>query len=284
MVDFIFIGPSKTASTWIYEAIRPHPELFVPVTKDIYFFDKYHARGEAWYEGFFRDAPAGSLCGELSHDYFFNPAAIERIHAFDPGIKLICCLRNPFERAYSSYRHMVRVGMFAGSFEDALAEFPFIVDEGKYHTNLSHVFSLFRREAVLILDFDELEADPAGFARRIFNFLGVDETFVPAVLHEKVNPARDARSVTLARMAKRAALLLRHLGCSSLLGRLKHSRLVNWLVYRPVAQASGKPKKSVVYPEHLVDLYRAELDGLSQLMQADYSKWRSPANLAGRSE
>ncbi|HZW25957.1 MAG TPA: sulfotransferase domain-containing protein [Gallionella sp.] len=282
MVDFIFIGPSKTASTWIYEAIRPHPELFVPVTKDIYFFDKYYGRGEAWYEGFFRDAPAGSLCGELSHDYFFNPVAIDRIHAFDPAIKLICCLRNPFERAYSSYLHMVRVGMFAGSFEDALEEFPFIVDEGKYHTNLRHIFSLFGREAVLILDFDELEADPARFARRIFNFLGVDETFVPAVLHQKVNPARDARSVTLARMAKRAALLLRHLGCSNLLGRLKHSRLVDRLIYRPAAHASGKPKTPVMYPEHLVNLYRAELDGLSQMMQADYSKWCIHA--AGRSE
>ena len=45
MVDFIFLGPSKTASTWIYEAIRSHPDLFVPVTKDIYFFDKYFDKG-----------------------------------------------------------------------------------------------------------------------------------------------------------------------------------------------------------------------------------------------
>ncbi|MCK9199935.1 MAG: sulfotransferase domain-containing protein [Gallionella sp.] len=272
MVDFIFIGPSKTASTWIYEAIRPHPDLFVPAAKDIYFFDKYHDRGSAWYAGFFRDAPVGSLCGELSHDYFFNPVAIERIHAFDSAVKLICCLRNPFERAYSSYLHMVRVGMFTGSFEDALEKFPFIVDEGKYHTNLSHIFSLFGREAVLILDFDELEADPGRFARRIFNFLGVDEAFVPAVLHQKVNPARDARSKTLARMAKRAALLLRHLGCSNLLGRLKHSRFINWLVYRQAVPQGSKG--GVSYPEQLVRLYHAELEGLSALLHVDFSKWR----------
>jgi hypothetical protein len=272
MVDFIFIGPSKTASTWIYEAIRPHPGLFVPAAKDIYFFDKYYAKGEAWYEGFFGDAPSGSLCGELSHDYFFNPAAIERIHAFDSAVKLICCLRNPFERAYSSYLHQVRLGMFAGSFEDALEKISFIVDEGKYHTNLSHIFSLFGREAVLILDFDELEADPARFARRIFNFLGVDETFVPAVLHEKVNPARDARSVTLARMAKRSALLLRHLGGANLLGRLKHSRFINWLMYRQAAPQGSKG--GVRYPEQLVRLYHEELEGLSALLHADYSKWR----------
>jgi len=278
MVDFIFLGPSKTASTWIYEAIRPHPGLFVPVGKDIYFFDKYYDKGADWYAGFFRDAQPGMLCGELSHDYFFNPLAIQRIHACNPAVKLICCLRNPFDRAYSSYLHLVRVGMFAGSFGDALEKFPFIVDEGKYYTNLRQVFSLFDRDSILILDFDELEASPARFARRIFNFLGVDEEFVPEVLHQKVNPARDARSVILARMAKRTALLLRHLGCSNFLGRLKHNRFVNWLVYRPVADAARKPQASVMYPVHLVSLYRAELDGLSQLMQADYSKWRSPTN------
>lgn len=274
MVDFIFLGPSKTASTWIYEALRGHPGVFVPVSKDIYFFDKFYDRGGDWYARFFRDAPAGSLCGELSHDYFSSPEAIRRLHAYNPGVKLICCLRNPFERAHSSYLHLVRVGLFSGGFADALQEFPFIVDEGRYCTNLRHILSLFDRGALLILDFDELAADPARFARRIYGFLGVDDGYVPEVLHEKVNPARIARSIALAGIAKRMALLLRHWGCSNLLGRLKHSRIVNWLVYRQDAHASGS---TVSYPEHLVRLYHAELDGLSGLLHADYSKWRSPS-------
>jgi hypothetical protein len=279
MVDFIFLGPSKTASTWIFEAIRPHPELFVPVSKDIYFFDKYYERGEAWYAGFFRDAPTGSLCGELSHDYFSSPEAIRRLHAYNPALRLICCLRNPFERAYSSYLHLVRVGMCTGSFADALQRFPFLVDEGKYCTNLQHILSLFDRDAVLILDFDELEADPQRFARSIFRFLGVDEDFVPAVLHEKVNPARVARSVKLAGIAKRMALLLRHWGYANFLGRLKRSRIVNWLVYRKAAHSQKKPGEEIGYPEHLVRLYHAELEGLSRLLHADYSKWRRPSGL-----
>ncbi|MFZ2162448.1 MAG: sulfotransferase [Sideroxyarcus sp.] len=277
MVDFIFLGPSKTASTWIYEALRPHPQLFVPVTKDIYFFDKYFGKGTAWYEAYFRDAPPGSLCGELSHDYFSSAEAIRRLHEYNPQAKLICCLRNPFERAWSSYLHLLRVGMFAGSFAEALDKFPFIVDEGRYATNLRHIFSLFDRDALLILDFDELEANPERFARRIFNFLGVDEEFVPGVLHEKVNIAREARSVAVARMAKRAALLLRNLGFSNFLGRLKHSHFVNWLVYRANAGAPAKAKAAASYPEPLVSLYRGELAQLSALLGADYSKWSNPA-------
>jgi len=277
MVDFIFLGPSKTASTWIFEALRPHPGLYVPVSKDIYFFDKYYERGAAWYAGFFKDAPPGSLRGELSHDYFSSPEAIRRLHAYNPKVRLICCLRNPFERAYSSYLHLVRVGMYAGSFADALQKFPFLVDEGKYCTNLQHILSLFDRDAVLILDFDELEADPQRFARSIFRFLGVDEDFVPAVLHQKVNPARVARSVKLAGIAKQTALLLRQWGCSNFLGRLKRSRLINWLVYQSAAYTPNRSREAVSYPEHLVRLYHTELEGLSQLLHADYSKWRSPS-------
>lgn len=277
MVDFIFLGPSKTASTWIYEVTRSHPGLFVPVTKDIYFFDKYYDKGMDWYEGFFKDAREGSLCGELSHDYFLSPIAIRRIHAYNPEARLICCLRNPFDRAYSSYLHLLRVGLFSGGFEDALKKFPFIVDEGKYCTNLQHILSLFDRESLLILDFDELETSPHLFARRIFNFLGVDEEFVPEVLHQKINPAREARSVATARIAKHAALLIRHLGYSNFLGRVKHSRFVNWLIYRSNANSPKKQGGPVVCPEYLVRLYRAELDGLSRLLHSDYSKWNSPS-------
>ena len=274
MVDFIFLGPSKTASTWIFEVLRGHPDVFVPVSKDVYFFDKFYDRGTAWYASFFKDAPPGSLRGELSHDYFSNPEAIRRLHAYNPEIKLICCLRNPFERAYSSYLHLGRVGMFAGSFEEALQRFPFLADEGRYCTHLQHILTLFGRDAVLILDFDELEADPQRFARSIFRFLGVDQDFVPAVLHEKVNPARAARNVKLANLAKRTALLLRRWGCSNFLGRLKHSRFINWLVYRPAANIPQRSKEAVSHPDQLVRVYHAELEGLSALLHADYSKWR----------
>ncbi|HLP97415.1 MAG TPA: sulfotransferase domain-containing protein [Sideroxyarcus sp.] len=278
MVDFIFLGPSKTASTWIFEALRGHPDLFVPVSKDVYFFDEFYHRGADWYAGFFKDAPPGSLCGELSHDYFSSPEAIRRLHAFNPQVKLICCLRNPFERAYSSYLHLCRVGLFAGSFEAALQRFPFLVDEGKYCTHLQHILSLFERDMVLILDFDELQADPQRFARGIFRFLGVDEEFVPAVLHEKVNPARIARSVSLAKLAKLAALQLRQWGCANLIGRLKHSRFINWLIYRPVTDDPQKPEgDACYYPAQLVQIYHAELEGLSALLESDYSKWRIPS-------
>jgi hypothetical protein len=65
------------------------------------------------------------------------------------------------------------------------------------------------------------------------------------------------------------------LGYPNFLGRLKHSRLVNWIVYRPDADAPKKPAEPTFLPEYLVRLYHTELDELSRLLNDDFSKWRA---------
>ena len=44
-LDFIFVGPSKTASTWIFQILNEHHEVSVPPAKDIYYFDKFYLKG-----------------------------------------------------------------------------------------------------------------------------------------------------------------------------------------------------------------------------------------------
>ena len=78
--NFLFIGPDKTGSSWLYQILRGHPECHVPELKDIYFFDRFYARGLDWYLSLFDSAaPGARAVGELSHDYLFSPAAAERI-------------------------------------------------------------------------------------------------------------------------------------------------------------------------------------------------------------
>src|SRR5262245_51708602 len=92
--DFLFIGPDKCGSSWLFEVLRQHPLCFVPPAKDLYFFDRYYARGWAWYERHFAAAPTGCRArGELSHDYLFSPLAAERIAASLPEVRLLTILR-----------------------------------------------------------------------------------------------------------------------------------------------------------------------------------------------
>tara|TARA_Y100000589_G_scaffold148014_1_gene141520 strand:- start:7757 stop:7969 length:213 start_codon:yes stop_codon:yes gene_type:complete len=36
LIDFFFVGPSKTASTWLYQALSEHPEFSLPKAKKIF--------------------------------------------------------------------------------------------------------------------------------------------------------------------------------------------------------------------------------------------------------
>ncbi len=270
-VNFIFVGPSKTASTWVFDILRSHPEVFVPAAKDIYFFDRYYEKGLAWYESFFPVTNKVLIRGELSHDYFSNTKAIQRIYAYNPNMKLICCLRNPFDRAYSSFQHRQRLGLAKASFAEDILHAQEVENEGLYNTHLSNIFSLFRRDDVLILDFDDLTVSPKLFAQQIYQFLQVDSNFEPSSLNTKVNQARDSRSVLLSRLIKLVAVLVRNLGFANLVGRIKHSKFVNRLIYK---QAEKKQHGVVVaYPSNLINRYNDELRNLSHLLGRSYAKW-----------
>jgi Sulfotransferase domain len=273
-VDFIFVGPSKTASTWVFDILRSHPEVFVPAAKDIYFFDRFYEKGLAWYESFFPETNKALVQGELSHDYFSNAAAIHRIYAYNPKIKLICCLRNPFDRAYSSFQHRQRLGLAKGSFAEDILHAPEIEAEGLYNTHLSKILSTFKSDAVLILDFDDLTVSPKLFAEQIYKFLRVDSSFEPHSLNTKVNQARDSRSVLLSRLIKVAAVLVRNLGFANVVGRVKHSRWVNNLIYKQV-KAERVKNDAIVYPPELVETYNNELRQLSILLERSYIKWEN---------
>lgn len=52
--NFLYIGGYKSGSSWIYEALREHPQVFVPPAKDIQFFDVYYDKGIKWYLSFLR--------------------------------------------------------------------------------------------------------------------------------------------------------------------------------------------------------------------------------------
>jgi hypothetical protein len=62
------------------------------------------------------------LTGEGSPYYLFHPHAPARIAHVAPKARLIVMLRNPVERAYSHYRHMVRKKVESLSFEEAIAK------------------------------------------------------------------------------------------------------------------------------------------------------------------
>lgn len=272
--SFIFIGPSKSGSTWIFELLKSHPEIFVPIAKDIYFFDKFFDKGVEWYERHFKACKDYQLAGELSHDYFSSSIAIDRISRIYPGIKLICCLRNPFERAISSYKYFKRNGLTNAEFRVALQQFAAIVEEGKYYTHLQHILSKFRRDQLLILYFEDLSHHPEAFAKDIFDFLGVASSFHSPVIGKKLNASASPRFRPLARAAKASAVLVRKAGFPNLVGYFKRNQLVLNVLFTENKNASFEELERYEFPREIVTLYNQELEKLEQLLNRDFSDWK----------
>ncbi len=272
--NFLFIGPDKSGSTWLYEILRHHPQCYVPELKDIYFFDRYYDRGFDWYMSLFDGAPEGARAiGELSHDYLFSAVAAQRIRKHLPEVKLLTCLRDPVDRIFSHYLFMIRSGRTTATFEQALTEYPELENNSLYRQHLTPYFELFPTSQIKILFFSKLEESTRDFAREVFDCLGVP--FVDDLPYEKrVLPASRPRIDKLARVAKLGANLARTAGMTALVGRVKGSRLVNRLLYRPYRQ-EDRPTINPATEAGLRDRLREDVRELQDLLSTDLSHWLS---------
>lgn len=268
---FIYIGPDKAGSTWLYEILRAHPRCFVPACKDIYFFDRYYHRGLDWYLSFFQGAGPGTIAtGELSHDYLFSDLAARRIARDLPDVTLLTTLRDPAERTFAHYLHMIRSGRTRASFEEALERFPQLLDNSRYHRHLSRYFEAFERDQIRVLFFEDLQRDPTAFAKQVFDSLRLP-FLEGADYGRRVQPTSRPRSTVLARAAKLGALAAREIRLTSMVGVVKRSRVAGWL-YKPY-DARSRPRLEPEMRRRLVELTRDDAERLQDTLGVDLGSW-----------
>lgn len=269
--DFLYIGTSKAGSTWLFNVLARHPDVFLASNKGLYYFDAHFDRGAAWYLDHFRGSD-GLVRGEVSHSYLSSPEAPARIAALAPEVRLLVCLREPVDRAFSDYLDLRKNQQFDGPFGAALDRYPRLLDRGHYATHLRRYLDLFPREQLLVQLFDDLKADPQAYADRVFEFLGVPRLVLPPSDLRSRMPAGVPRSTVAAAAAKSASRLVKRVGLRHLRSRVKRSALVRQALYRPYAD-----DRPVLDADTAAQLRRllapevAELDRLFDLSVA--SRW-----------
>jgi len=271
--NFLFIGSAKCGSTWLYRALRAHPQIFVPPAKDIYYFDRYYNKGSKWYASFFKPAPANAMAvGELSHDYLYSTKAAGRIAKDLAGVKLLAAVRNPIERAYSAYLFQKRNGTAGRDFDETVERSPNIVQRGRYADALEVYFDLFGRDRVKVMLFDDLKADAQALTRDVYTFLGVDASFEYVDAKKKVMGASTARIGIVGAGTKRLAKAARAMGMANLIGRIKDSPGISRLLYQKLA-ADQTPPLTESQRQRLQAFYREDIERVGRLLGRDLSHW-----------
>ena len=233
MPTFAYVGTSKAGSTWLFNALAGHPDVYLASNKGLYYFDQHFDEGPQWYLDHFRGAGDKVAVGEISHSYLSSPEAAARIAEFNPDMRLLVCLREPVDRAFSDYLDLVKNGQYDGPFSSALEKFPRLLDRGRYATHLQRYLDLFPRPQLHVTLFDDLRADAQAYADEVFRFLGARRLELPPADLKSRMPAGTARSTALATAAKSASKLAKRTGLRRLRSRVKRSVLVRQALYRP---------------------------------------------------
>jgi hypothetical protein len=303
--NFLVIGAAKAGTSSLFSYLGQHPDVFISGTKEPNYFAvagthvNFTGPGDRiinetsvtdlrLYEGLFRSARGEAAIGEASTLYLYLPTAPPRIRQMQPGMRLIAILREPAERAYSSYLHMARDGREpVASFEDALKEEDARVEAnweplwhytrlGFYYGQLKRYYDLFPPEQIRVCLYDDFERNPGDVVRSLFSFLGVDPSFEPdmSVRHKVAGTPRSAALHALLSQPNPAKSVAKRLLPNALRGRL----------YAALMRSNIVPHKEELCPETrdaLRRLYAADVERLACLIRRDLSEWL-PAGRDGR--
>ena len=269
LINFIAIGPGKSGTSWIFELFDEHPEICVSSAKETLFFEEYYYKGTQWYHRFFNHHSREKAIGEVSNTYVFSALAAQRIHDYNPDMKLISTLRNPVDRTFSHYLFLLRNGE-QGSFEKVIKQHPDLVERGLYFKHLSAYLKHFSKEQLLCLLFDDLKKDARTYSRKLFNFLELDDLGESEVFDKKVLPASQARNRILAKAAKSSAELVRKMGFPDIITKVKNSSISNML-YKPYSK-DDLPTMSEESRGYLKQYFTEDITKLSDLLDQDLVK------------
>ncbi len=128
----------------------------------------------------------------------------QRIHAGAPEARFIVVVRDPIERAISHWRMARRRGRAPASFDEAILrprddetdELNGMVRIGLYGKALAAYRERFAPERFLIITNEELGARGRRTLARVFSHLGVDPTFVPPSIDQRVHESGTAARMT----------------------------------------------------------------------------------------
>lgn len=181
--DFIIIGSMKCATTVLWHNLNKHPDIFMAknpedpkkASTELRFWNNgqphftWERKGLDWYKSLFDE---NKCCGEKCANYIEQAVTMKRMSEYIPDVKLIICVRNPVDRAYSEYNMQKKKGLPPFSID--LAQKRGYLYRGLYYQQLqNNVLPFFERKNIYVVVQEELKADTNLEINKIYDFLGV---------------------------------------------------------------------------------------------------------------
>lgn len=214
--DFVIVGAPKCGTTAMAKYLGEHPEIFMPVSKELHYFgsdlDFLRRRPTTTeYLAAFAGAGDAKRAGEASVGYLYSQRAPDEILEFSPGAYVLIMLRDPIEMIQSQHAQELFMGQEdIEDLESALAAesdraqgrripptctAPYSLRYtwmARYADHVERYLGKFGRDRIHVTLFDDFRLDTATAYADVVGFLGCDPTFAP--LFPVVNERKSARS------------------------------------------------------------------------------------------
>lgn len=201
---FAIVGAGRSGTTGLVEGLRRHPQVFVTNPKEPHYFAFHGARPDfrgpgddrfvndvavtapSDYRALYRSAVDHQARGEGSvSTLYYHERALPELRRINPDMRLVVLLRDPVERAFSSFQYLRASGREPlEDFLQAVAAEPSRLAENWHHlwhytgmsmyaAALEAVLSSIPAEQVGVWFYDDLQTDYAGTLGSVLRFLDV---------------------------------------------------------------------------------------------------------------
>jgi len=187
--NLIIAGAQKSGTSWLHAMLRQHDDVFMPALKELNYFNQLEQKSPDDYLAHFTEATDQKYVGEATPHYFWKPipdwpyceppgrydVATEMHRFLDSDAQLIFSLRDPVSRAISGWHHNICMGRNPDHIGmlDCPASMG-IVDLGFYKRHWTHFESLFGRERMHVVLYDDLQSHPRDYLSWVLHLLGLE--------------------------------------------------------------------------------------------------------------
>lgn len=285
--NFLIIGAAKSGTTALHNYLAAHPDIYMTSRKEPHFFsyDPHYQNGITdpslktrvrfttsltEYLSLFERVTTERAIGEVSPSYLPSPIAAHRVRETIPDARLIAVLRDPAERAFSQLMMLSSRGYIDLSMRQVIDRYQAgearrIIDVGFYAPQIERWCTIFPKEQLRILFFDDFTRDPTAIVRDICAFVGVSTDYKPDTsMRYNISGTPKSQAFNRAINAGRRA-------AAPILPKLPKP------VYRTLVKVGNiNFERARLAPEDraaLIELYRDDILALQELVGRDLGKW-----------
>ncbi|MDJ0597776.1 MAG: sulfotransferase [Crocosphaera sp.] len=209
---FLGIGSQRCASTWLFNILKTHPEIYLSEPKELNFFSRtiLSQSIEDYFSNFEQPEAQNpkKIRGEISPHYArLSINRIKSIAKLIPDLKIILLIRNPLKRAWSGICYEMGGILYKDKKElSQISEIEYLLYlcrprtkyYNSYYRTIKNWQAVFGKEAILVCFQEEIEVDPQSNIKRILSHIGALANHIPTedLISRRINTTTNKLKIT----------------------------------------------------------------------------------------